>query len=92
MWNWTTQKWEFIIFEPAAIDDCDIPVFNKLVLGAARFVRPDDGKMQLRAWSLAIGGSYGGFGGGGTLPYFMRHDHIDIQTTGFGGATTPTPP
>ncbi|MCH8824095.1 MAG: S8 family serine peptidase [Planctomycetes bacterium] len=93
MWNWITQKWEFIIFDPAAGTDCNIsPPQNTLVLAPHRFVRQTDGKMQLRVWTLSLGGNFGGFGGGGTQPYFVRHDHINIRTTGLSGAGTPTPP
>lgn len=93
MWNWITQKWDFIIFDPAAGTDCNIsPPQNTLVPAPQRFVRQTDGKMQLRVWTLSLGGNFGGFGGGGTQPYFVRHDHINIRTTGLSGGNIPTPP
>lgn len=85
MYDWNFERWFFTAFDnmliadPGALD-CDIPLYP--VAGPLRFVRPEDGRMLLRVWTLTLGGNFGGFGGANNPPHVVRHDWINIQLGG----------
>ena len=71
------------------VEQDQVPVrilFNYVPQGtAAPFIQDGDNLVLIRAWTLTIGGNFGGFGGAGVnASYVIEHDLIGIDVSGLG--------